>query len=190
MGTALLSALLFDKVPKLHGLTVAIGIVSGLLAMTIYFYNRFLSREAHLEDSKAPELTLRRIEWHQPRTFLESNAVLGQMILREKDQVVYYPAAHRSSFFQIPRKDQEEIGKRIVQVLGTTILSSHVPTELELECLVTRAGSFVFIVRNARMIKPLRMAASRTFPSFGERFDPEDAWTLSPVTFNVIERFK
>src|SRR2546421_10333786 len=96
MTTALLSALLFDRLPKLHWLILSIGIASGLTAASIYFYNRLHSgEEGRLEDSKAPELTLARIEWHQPRTFLESNAVLGQMVLREKDQIVYYPAAHR-----------------------------------------------------------------------------------------------
>jgi hypothetical protein len=186
MTTALLSALLFDKLPKLHWLILPIGVASALTAASIYFYNRFLPQETGLEDSKAPDLTLARIEWHQPKTFFESNAVLGQMILREKDQITYYPAARRSSSFQISRKDQQEVGRRIVQALGATFLAAHIERELELECVVTRAGSFVFIVRNARMVKSLRMPEAYSLGSFGSKFDPEDAWTMSPVNVNAL----
>src|SRR5438105_344338 len=108
------SALLFDKIPRFKWIFAALGLLSGLVALGIYFYNQWVSsEEPKLEDSKAPALTLSRIEWHQPSALFESD-VLAKMLLVERHSAQRY---FDYNLF-LSKSQQEDFNRRIAHALA------------------------------------------------------------------------
>jgi len=189
MLTALFSAIMFDRAPRFKWLIVGLGVLSGLVAAAIYFYNQWVSNaDPTIEDSKSPELSIAKIEWHQPSAMFEGD-ILTRMLSVERRQMSrtgrLSPDRYLEYHLSLSKNQQEDFNKRIAHALAP-LYSARQSKELELECVVTRAGNFVFIVRPANRIGRSSEALPEVYFS-AKKAQSSGEW-LRPVGASVVRR--
>jgi hypothetical protein len=187
MLTALFSAILFDKAPRFKWLILGLGVLSGVVAAAVYFYSQWVTApDPTLEDSKSPELSIAKIEWHRSPGMLERD-ILTRMLSIENRQMFRIDRYSPDRYFEyqlfLSKNQQEDFNKRIAHALAP-LYSSRQSKELELECVVTRAGNFVFIVRPANRIGRASDSAPEVYFS-GKKAHSSGEW-LRPAGAGVL----
>lgn len=157
MGVALLAAVLFDRVENLQWVMLTLAVVAAAVAAVLYFYNT--DAESTIHDSKSPEsLALQKIEWHHPARMHEQS-VLARMLDFDDlalpwAELLDRPETIRQLTYMLvfSKSQQEEFNKRIAHALSP-LYESTSTREIEMECVVTRTGNFVFVVRHVNKQK-------------------------------------
>jgi hypothetical protein len=162
VAVAVLSAIMFDRAAGSKWAILALGITAATIAMVVHFYNSWepgTKTDTAIETSESPELSLAKIEWRYPSAMLERQ-ILARMPAPGEGEHKYWVRAggeHQLTFqFRMSKAQQEEFGKRIAQAL-TPLYSPEPKREIEMECVVTRHGTFVFIVRPVSRLKRPRV---------------------------------
>jgi hypothetical protein len=152
VAVAVLSAIMFDIAAGSKWAILAFGITAAIIAAVVYFYNSWqpdTTADTAIETSESPELSLAKIEWHYPFAMSERQ-LLARMLAPGEGEYNYWVRAgvERQLTYQflMSKAQREEFGNRIAQAL-TSLYSPEPRREIEMECVVTRHGSFVFIVR-------------------------------------------
>jgi len=159
--TAIACAVLFDYVVGLRWVLLAIGIGAAVGAAVFHFYNSWEPDNesvlaASVENSEPPELSLAKIRWRYPHA-LSDRSILARVLNEAEPN--YLASFHREVterqfhyLLALSKSQQEEFSKRIAHALSP--LYDPEPTrEIEMECVVTRDGSFVFVVRPVNKLK-------------------------------------
>jgi hypothetical protein len=178
MLTALLSAVLFDKAPRLKGLVLGAGILSGVVAAVAYFYSQWDSTgDPAVEDSKSPELSISKIQWHHPSVTFEGD-ILARMLSVSRGSW-QSPSRYMEYHVAISKSQQEEFSRRIARALAPLYRTGQ-SKELELECVLTRTGNFVFIVRPTNRIRRSEPVSDVYFSS--KKAQSSGEWVRPPAT--------
>lgn len=152
VALAVLSAIMFDRAAGSKWAILALGIAAAIIAAGVYFYNSWqpgTTTDTAIKTNESPGLSFAKIEWHYPSATSERQ-ILARMLAPGEGEYKYWvrAGAERQLTYQfsMSKAQREEFGNRIAQAL-TSLYSPEPKREIEMECVVTRHGAFVFIVR-------------------------------------------